>query len=217
MTQPTPAGDRPLGSGVSGDSAPRLRGHWLVIARSIWLLLIAGLILNVIASIPSWSWVIVLLWVAQVLLFALPGPLNVAYWPAALFAGELLLVWGSTVAVQVYRSSITRVTRTSRCRVRDLRQYLQQQTWWRRAGCVLAHRDLPGRPCLRHRVNDTPGLLCLIAANEQGRVAPNHREDEVGIWSPPRCRHVRLEFSVLGLTIRTIEGCCHANIRLGKP
>jgi len=48
--------------------------------------------------VPRWSWVIVLLWLVQAVFF------DVIYsWPPPLFVAELLLVWGSTLAVQVYR------------------------------------------------------------------------------------------------------------------
>ena len=49
--------------------------------------------------IPHWSWVIILLWLGQVGLFFL----GIAYAPPLLFAGEQLLVWGSTIGIQVYR------------------------------------------------------------------------------------------------------------------
>jgi hypothetical protein len=52
---------------------------------------------------PRWSWLIVLLWVAQLITYGLPSPYNIADWPAVLVAGELLLVYGSTLAVQIYR------------------------------------------------------------------------------------------------------------------
>jgi hypothetical protein len=52
---------------------------------------------------PRWSWVIVLLWVGQLISYSLPSPYFVADWPTVLVAGELLLVWGSTLAVQIYR------------------------------------------------------------------------------------------------------------------
>ena len=48
---------------------------------------------------PRWSWVIILLWLGQVGLFLL----GIAYAPPLLFVGEQLLVWGSTIGIQVYR------------------------------------------------------------------------------------------------------------------
>ncbi len=63
--------------------------------------------------VPRWSWVIVLLWLAQAVFW------DVIYsWPSPLFVAELLLVWGSTLAVQVYRYR----------RVADVTQ--RQQTKW---------------------------------------------------------------------------------------
>jgi hypothetical protein len=52
---------------------------------------------------PRWTWVLVLLWVAQFSFFALPAPYSAPFWPVALFAAELLLTWGSPAVVQVYR------------------------------------------------------------------------------------------------------------------
>jgi hypothetical protein len=49
--------------------------------------------------IPRWSWVIILLWLGQVGLFFL----GIAYAPPLLYAGEQLLVWGSTIGIQIYR------------------------------------------------------------------------------------------------------------------
>jgi hypothetical protein len=47
--------------------------------------------------------VLVLLWVAQFSFYALPAPYAAFYWPVALFAAEILVVYGSTAAVQIYR------------------------------------------------------------------------------------------------------------------
>src|SRR5919202_547930 len=48
--------------------------------------------------VPRWSWAIVLLWVAQAVFWDVISSL-----PPPLFVAELLLTWGSTLAVQVYR------------------------------------------------------------------------------------------------------------------
>lgn len=48
--------------------------------------------------VPRWSPLIVFLWLVQALFFE-----KIAGWPAPLFGAELLLVWGGTLAVQVYR------------------------------------------------------------------------------------------------------------------
>ena len=48
---------------------------------------------------PRWSYFILLLWLAQDGLFFL----GIANGPPLLLAGELLLVWGSTIGIQVYR------------------------------------------------------------------------------------------------------------------
>jgi hypothetical protein len=52
---------------------------------------------------PRWTWVLVFPSVALFTSFILPGPYNVSHWPGALFAAELLVTFGSTVAVQIYR------------------------------------------------------------------------------------------------------------------
>ncbi|MGO8948748.1 MAG: hypothetical protein ACLQUY_14070 [Ktedonobacterales bacterium] len=48
---------------------------------------------------PRWTWVIVLLWLAQDGLFFL----GISNGPALLFAAEQIVVWGSTMGIQVYR------------------------------------------------------------------------------------------------------------------
>lgn len=63
--------------------------------------------------VPRWSVIVVLLWTLQAIFFETIDRL-----PAPLFAAELLLVWGSTLAVQVYRYR----------RVSDATQ--RQQTKW---------------------------------------------------------------------------------------
>ena len=52
---------------------------------------------------PRWTWSIVLLWIAQLIGFAAPAPYGFANWPGWLEGVDILVVWGSTVAVQVYR------------------------------------------------------------------------------------------------------------------
>jgi signal transduction histidine kinase len=53
--------------------------------------------------VPRWSWLLVILWVMQTIVFQLPGPFNILSWPPPLFAAELLLTYGGTVGVQIYR------------------------------------------------------------------------------------------------------------------
>jgi signal transduction histidine kinase len=48
--------------------------------------------------VPRWSWVVALLWVAQAVFWG-----AIDSWPPPLFVAELLLTWGSTLAVQIYR------------------------------------------------------------------------------------------------------------------
>lgn len=52
---------------------------------------------------PRWTWTLALLWVAQLVYFLLPAPYNISYWPGWLVALELLMTWGGTASVQVYR------------------------------------------------------------------------------------------------------------------
>jgi hypothetical protein len=46
---------------------------------------------------------VILLWILQDVFFQLPAPYNVSFWPLPLFAAELLLTWGTTLAIQVVR------------------------------------------------------------------------------------------------------------------
>ncbi len=54
-------------------------------------------------SVPRWSWLLVVLWIEQTIVFQLPGPFNILSWPPPLFAAELLLTYGGTLGVQIYR------------------------------------------------------------------------------------------------------------------
>jgi signal transduction histidine kinase len=53
--------------------------------------------------VPRWSGLIPLLWVLQLIAFFAPGPLNITNWPGPLFPLEVLLVFASTLALQIYR------------------------------------------------------------------------------------------------------------------
>src|SRR5262249_13991700 len=52
---------------------------------------------------PRWTWVIALLWLIQLVEFALPSPYNIADWPGWLVGISHLVVYGSTATVQLYR------------------------------------------------------------------------------------------------------------------
>ena len=52
---------------------------------------------------PRWSWIIPLLWTLQLVAFLAPPPFNITNWPGPLFPLEVLLVFGSTLALQIYR------------------------------------------------------------------------------------------------------------------
>ncbi len=53
--------------------------------------------------VPRWSWLLVVLWIVQTIVFQLPGPYNITFWPPPLFGAELLLAYGGTIGVQIYR------------------------------------------------------------------------------------------------------------------
>ncbi|HEX6483066.1 MAG TPA: sensor histidine kinase [Ktedonobacteraceae bacterium] len=52
---------------------------------------------------PRWSWLIPLLWVLQLLAFFAPGQFNITNWPGPLFPFEVLLVFASTLTLQISR------------------------------------------------------------------------------------------------------------------
>jgi len=53
--------------------------------------------------VPRWSWLIGCTLFVQGVFFQLPGPLNILSWPFPLIAIELVLAYGSPIAIQVYR------------------------------------------------------------------------------------------------------------------
>jgi len=53
--------------------------------------------------VPSWSWILAVLWFVQVILFEIPGSFNILFWPLPLFIAELLLTYGGTLGVLIYR------------------------------------------------------------------------------------------------------------------
>lgn len=53
--------------------------------------------------VPRWSWLIGCTLLVQGIFFQLPGPFNILSWPLPLFLLELVLAWGSPIAVQIYR------------------------------------------------------------------------------------------------------------------
>jgi hypothetical protein len=83
-----------------GDSPMALQAFGLLIVILQWSAFGAFLLTFPTGRfVPRWSWAIILLWLVQVGLFFL----GIAYAPPLLFAGEQLLVWGSTIGIQVYR------------------------------------------------------------------------------------------------------------------
>jgi hypothetical protein len=52
---------------------------------------------------PSWSWIWAVLWLVQTILFELPGSFNIIFWPIPLFIAELLLTYGGTLGILIYR------------------------------------------------------------------------------------------------------------------
>jgi hypothetical protein len=53
--------------------------------------------------VPRWSWLLAVLWFVQVILFEMPGSFNILFWPLPLFIAELLLTYGGTLSVLIYR------------------------------------------------------------------------------------------------------------------
>jgi hypothetical protein len=53
--------------------------------------------------VPRWSWLIGCTLFVQGIFFQLPGRFNIVSWPLPLFLLELVLAWGSPIAVQIYR------------------------------------------------------------------------------------------------------------------
>ncbi len=53
--------------------------------------------------VPRWSWLIGCTLFVQGVFFQLPGPMNILSWPFPLIAIELVLAYGSPIAIQVYR------------------------------------------------------------------------------------------------------------------
>ncbi len=53
--------------------------------------------------VPRWSWLLVVLWLVQVIVFEIPGPFNILSWPPPLPVIQLLLTYGGTIGIQIYR------------------------------------------------------------------------------------------------------------------
>lgn len=53
--------------------------------------------------VPRWSWLIGCTLFVQGIFFQLPGRLNILSWPLPLFLFELVMAFGSPIAVQIYR------------------------------------------------------------------------------------------------------------------
>jgi hypothetical protein len=68
--------------------------------------------------VPRWSWLIGCTLFVQGILWQLPAPLNIPSWPPPIIAIELVLAYGSPIAIQIYRY------------VRVSSQAQRQQTRW---------------------------------------------------------------------------------------
>jgi signal transduction histidine kinase len=53
--------------------------------------------------VPRWSWMLIFLFVIQLVLFMLPYPYNIENWPSHFAILEMLLVYGSVTSVLLYR------------------------------------------------------------------------------------------------------------------
>ncbi len=52
---------------------------------------------------PRWSWLLAVLWLVQTILFELPGSFNILSWPLLLILAELVLTYGGTLGVLIFR------------------------------------------------------------------------------------------------------------------
>jgi hypothetical protein len=53
--------------------------------------------------VPRWSWLLVVLWLVQVILYEIPGPYNINFWPPVLNTAVSLSILGGTIGVLIYR------------------------------------------------------------------------------------------------------------------
>ena len=53
--------------------------------------------------VPRWSWLQVVLWLVQAILNVIPGPYNINSWPPLLSIAEVVLTFGGTLGVLIYR------------------------------------------------------------------------------------------------------------------
>jgi signal transduction histidine kinase len=58
--------------------------------------------------IPRWAWTLVFLWLVAIIPWALPSdsPYQILNWPPLLFAGEQMVLWGTSMGVQIYRYTL---------------------------------------------------------------------------------------------------------------
>ncbi len=53
--------------------------------------------------VPRWSWLLVVLWLVQAIFNEIPGPYNINSWPPLLNTAVVLLTFGGTLSVLLYR------------------------------------------------------------------------------------------------------------------
>jgi hypothetical protein len=95
-------------SGFIGDpsAAPPALVVFVNLVQTSCLVLCLGFFLVTFPDgrfVPRWSWLIGGTLFVQGIFFQLPGPLNILSWPFPLIAIELVLAYGSPIAIQVYR------------------------------------------------------------------------------------------------------------------
>ena len=58
--------------------------------------------------VPRWAWTLVFLWLVQIIPWVLPSdsPYQILNWPPLLFAGGQLVLWGTSMGVQIYRYTL---------------------------------------------------------------------------------------------------------------
>jgi signal transduction histidine kinase len=111
--------------------------------------------------VPRWAWTLVFLWLVLIIPWVLPpdSPYQILNWPRLLFAGDQLVLWGTSMGVQIYRYTL----------VSD--QVERQQCKWLISGFALAllidipYFGLQGLfPALA--VPDSPYLLLYATVRE---------------------------------------------------
>ncbi len=94
----------------------RKSDDWMAVFASTVLIIFAGagdaraseIALLTGRPIPRWAWMLVFLWLVQIIPWVLPpdSPYQILNWPLLLFAGGQLVLWGTSMSVQLYRYTL---------------------------------------------------------------------------------------------------------------